>query len=314
MDKVALILLINSIVFYVNYWEITKSNTILFFILFPITVALPFIYSLFCKLYFDDDKSDLKKSIIFLSIIYIISLSSYLVSFIRKYHFLSLLGYLTSFSVLIYTTIIALKGYREDLIQKRRVFRAISIFVNALIGIILIFSFFISDPLKLPSELIIIALVCQTTLIVQLFDIKININLNQSKTQLKPIINENNKQLEIIVEKIEEEMRSGQACFEEGFTISKLSKLINIKEYLVRKAINELLQYSNFNQFLNKYKIDKAKLLIKDSDKSMKEISYQLGYPNPSSFNRAFKNIEGKTPSEYRKNGNIIVNSEIDNH
>ena len=40
---------------------------------------------------------------------------------------------------------------------------------------------------------------------------------------------------------------------------------------------------------------------IRESNRSLGEISYLLGFSEPSSFNRAFKRWTGKTPSEYRE-------------
>ena len=46
--------------------------------------------------------------------------------------------------------------------------------------------------------------------------------------------------------------------------------------------------------------IDIAKSNIFNSDKSVNEIAYQLGFKYPQHFSRLFKNLSGFTPSEYR--------------
>ncbi|KAA2285889.1 helix-turn-helix transcriptional regulator, partial [Clostridioides difficile] len=45
----------------------------------------------------------------------------------------------------------------------------------------------------------------------------------------------------------------------------------------------------------------KAKLLMQETDKAIQEISEEVGYTNYNSFNRAFKNVVGVAPSDYRK-------------
>ncbi|UCE93652.1 MAG: AraC family transcriptional regulator, partial [Flavobacteriaceae bacterium] len=44
-----------------------------------------------------------------------------------------------------------------------------------------------------------------------------------------------------------------------------------------------------------------CKLLAKNSDLSIAEISYQCGFNNLTNFNRKFKSIKGMTPSDFRK-------------
>lgn len=55
-----------------------------------------------------------------------------------------------------------------------------------------------------------------------------------------------------------------------------------------------------FKEFVLKLKIEKAKELLNKSDFSVEQMSYKLGYQNSESFIRIFKNITGKTPSEFR--------------
>jgi AraC-type DNA-binding domain-containing proteins len=50
-------------------------------------------------------------------------------------------------------------------------------------------------------------------------------------------------------------------------------------------------------------KIDKAKELLIEGNKKVKEVAYELGYTNEFYFSRIFKRIEGLSPSEfYSKN------------
>lgn len=57
----------------------------------------------------------------------------------------------------------------------------------------------------------------------------------------------------------------------------------------------------NFVDFLIGLRMDKAKLLLLSTNKSLQEISGEVGYFNYNSFNRAFKNVAGMSPSDYRK-------------
>lgn len=56
-----------------------------------------------------------------------------------------------------------------------------------------------------------------------------------------------------------------------------------------------------FSKMLNERRINYAAYLIKNSDKSFTEISFNCGYKSIRTFNRNFYEIMKKTPSEYRK-------------
>lgn len=308
LEVITTALLINCLVFHITYWEATQQIKYVFFFFFPLAVALPFTYYLFCKSYFSDDFFSLKKAILALSVIYAIDLLFFLLSFIDDYHFLAKFGYIISFGVLFYTTFIAFKGYQEDLIEKRRISRAAVILFNSLIGIALLISFSSIDPLNLPSSLLIMTLLSQVVFVFFLFDIKISFIHPASKSRFVSDTLEENKniQLHSIIKKVEVQIIQNKVYREEGMTIFKLSKIVGEKEYLVRKAINTKSGYANFNQFLNHYKIEEAKQILSTSpNRSMKEIAYHLGYPNPSAFNRAFKKKIQMTPSEFKNSMNL---------
>lgn len=53
--------------------------------------------------------------------------------------------------------------------------------------------------------------------------------------------------------------------------------------------------------YLTELRLEKAKKLLKETKLKNYEISFQVGYENPSYFSMLFKNYETMTPSEYRK-------------
>ncbi|WP_221226646.1 helix-turn-helix domain-containing protein [Paenibacillus baekrokdamisoli] len=63
----------------------------------------------------------------------------------------------------------------------------------------------------------------------------------------------------------------------------------------------------NFVDFLIGMRMDYAKKLLAGTHKSMQEISLEVGYFNYNSFNRAFKNIVGLSPRDYRKQGAALA-------
>lgn len=54
------------------------------------------------------------------------------------------------------------------------------------------------------------------------------------------------------------------------------------------------------NQWINDKQISTARTLLKTTSKTAKEISYQLGFSEPTHFNRFFKKHTGMTPGDYK--------------
>lgn len=90
---------------------------------------------------------------------------------------------------------------------------------------------------------------------------------------------------------------------EEGMTITTLSQHLSIHEYRLRKLINGELAYRNFNDFLNFFRIQEVSQKLSDpqhQELPVLTLALDSGFRSLSSFNKAFKNIHGVTPTEYR--------------
>ncbi|GAB6966746.1 AraC family transcriptional regulator [Komagataeibacter kakiaceti JCM 25156] len=58
-----------------------------------------------------------------------------------------------------------------------------------------------------------------------------------------------------------------------------------------------------FQDLVNEYKAQLARKLLRESNRSIKEIGFSLGYTEVSGFHRAFRSWTGQTPSAYREGG-----------
>lgn len=83
-------------------------------------------------------------------------------------------------------------------------------------------------------------------------------------------------------------------------SVEAYSKILNISAGFLNKICR---QYSgqSAQQMIHYKLISEIKKQLYQN-KSAKEISYELGFSDPSNFNRFFKNITGNTPQQYRKN------------
>jgi len=90
---------------------------------------------------------------------------------------------------------------------------------------------------------------------------------------------------------------------QEGLSIGDLAERLGAQEHKVRQLINAQLGFKNFNAFLNRYRIAAAEKTLADPKSAhlgVAEIAYQVGYRSLGTFNRAFKETTGRTPSEAR--------------
>jgi AraC-like DNA-binding protein len=90
----------------------------------------------------------------------------------------------------------------------------------------------------------------------------------------------------------------------EGLTIGALAERLGEHEYKVRQLINARLGFRNFGAFLNHYRVREARKVLSDPRQrhlGVAEVAYRFGYSSLGPFNRAFKEIVGQTPTEFRK-------------
>ena len=89
----------------------------------------------------------------------------------------------------------------------------------------------------------------------------------------------------------------------EGFSLTALAQLLGEPEYRVRRAINGELGFRNFTAFLNTYRLAEVKAALADPaqrEVPILTIEIDAGFGSLGPFNRAFREAEGMTPSEFR--------------
>ena len=106
-----------------------------------------------------------------------------------------------------------------------------------------------------------------------------------------------------LFQKIKRLFKNEQIFLNDRLTLEVVSKKLNSKTREISQAINENTQ-QNFYDFVNQHRIEKAELLLKDSEyknEKIATIAYESGFGNVTSFNIAFKKKTGLTPSVYKK-------------
>lgn len=81
-------------------------------------------------------------------------------------------------------------------------------------------------------------------------------------------------------------------------TLAELSGLVHLSCTYLSRTFKETTGYSVIEYF-NKIKVDKAKELINEGDKKVKQVAQILGFTDEFYFSRIFRKAEGISPSEY---------------
>ncbi|MEQ1498881.1 MAG: helix-turn-helix domain-containing protein [Novosphingobium sp.] len=107
-------------------------------------------------------------------------------------------------------------------------------------------------------------------------------------------------------------MQADKPHRDERLTIAMLASRMGEQEYRLRRLINRQLGHRNFAQFLNSYRLDEVRQALADPaqrDVPILIMAIDAGFGSLGPFNRAFKDCEGITPSEYRAKS--LTDSEI---
>lgn len=112
------------------------------------------------------------------------------------------------------------------------------------------------------------------------------------------------KQLYLI--RLKNHMKSKKPHLQPTITLPMLAQTLSIPRHHLSQVINESFNL-NFNDFINKYRIDEALGMLQDRSHhngTILEIAFQVGFNSKSTFNSAFKKHTGQTPKEYKNNEN----------
>ncbi len=98
-------------------------------------------------------------------------------------------------------------------------------------------------------------------------------------------------------------MKEESAFLDPELTIGKLAEMVGAPEHQLRALINTTMGHRNFRTYLNEYRLAAVRRDLADPEKAalpILTISIDAGFASLSSFNRAFKESTGCTPSEWR--------------
>ena len=104
---------------------------------------------------------------------------------------------------------------------------------------------------------------------------------------------------ETLLGKIEELMQEEKLYRDPNLSLSRLAKKLRISPHRLSQLLNDNLQ-KRFTQFINEYRIEEAKALLRsDNHLKMEVVAEECGFNSPSTFYTAFKKFTNTTPARF---------------
>jgi AraC-like DNA-binding protein/quercetin dioxygenase-like cupin family protein len=128
--------------------------------------------------------------------------------------------------------------------------------------------------------------------VLQLMATSDEFELLNSASTISMLAKKNNSRLQHILTFVEQH-------YNEEIDIKKVASIANLSVPSFCNYFKKLMNCT-FTDFINQYRIQRACALM-EQEKTITEICYDCGFNNVVYFNKVFKTITKKTPSEYRK-------------
>jgi AraC-like DNA-binding protein len=119
------------------------------------------------------------------------------------------------------------------------------------------------------------------------------------ESNIQAIIEVDQSDTQLAFQALEQQLKLG--LFQDNeLSLAKLAEVSGLNVHLASKAINEC-SGGNFYDWVNHYRIEKAKSSLLQSDQQVSRICYDVGFNSKSTFYAAFKKVTGVTPGAFRK-------------
>lgn len=87
--------------------------------------------------------------------------------------------------------------------------------------------------------------------------------------------------------------------YKKPISLATLAESLGYEYCYFSKIFNRLFSM-RFNDYINIYRFNEACAMLRESNLSITEISYESGFQNARSFNNTFKRLSGVSPSQWR--------------
>lgn len=134
-------------------------------------------------------------------------------------------------------------------------------------------------------------------------DIKISY-VNYLRSTIKELEEYRKNELNGLISKA---MRYIDQNYQNNINLDDVAKTVNMSYHYFSKFFKDSTG-QNFTDYLTELRIEKAMLILKDTNVNIKAVCYEVGYSDPNYFSKIFKKNTGMTPTEYR---NQAISQEV---
>ena len=89
-------------------------------------------------------------------------------------------------------------------------------------------------------------------------------------------------------------------CYPEALDIAALAKVAHVSQAHFIRTFAEAFGETP-HRYLQRRRVERAMALLRESDRTVTEICFEVGFSSLGTFSRTFASIVGVTPSEYRR-------------
>jgi AraC-like DNA-binding protein len=114
-------------------------------------------------------------------------------------------------------------------------------------------------------------------------------------------INRENRMVSSVTLKVEDFIELVEQHPEKPVNVNEQAQLIGLSPRALENAF-KARKGTTVIMYVQQKRLEKAKELIAGTNKTIAEISFEVGYTDHSYFSRIFKRATGQTPNEYRRN------------
>ena len=211
---------------------------------------------------------------------------------------------------------LALRNKADDLVEPRRQIRVPFVVIMGTLIMVILLSGFISPAINNDVRTVYMALIFLCVLALNMTTFRLHEEASQlifpppQTTNNPTSLHALQRSDKALSDRIKEVLEADRLYANPKLTIGELARELSLPEYILRRFINKQLGYRNFNQFLNKCRIEHAAERLRNSAEHrlpISTIAMDVGYNSLSTFNKSFKQQHGVTPSEYRARNAVDV-------
>ncbi len=218
---------------------------------------------------------------------------------------------LFSAALAVHAGVVILRGWSDDLVERRRRFRALLLSLSCLLVLVEVAAGF---GFRMTHDARWLAVIVGHP-IGGLMVAGLTLAMAGMALTIQPAAFGAARRAELVVDGRAEAMdrqlieqlnalMADEAWRREGLTIGDLAQDLNTPEHRLRRLINQRLGHRNFADFLNGHRIAAAQRRLADPAEArttVAAIAYDLGFGSLGPFNRAFRAATGATPTEWRR-------------